>query len=337
VARESRRRAVALLGVVLGFAALVGTLTAVPGDVDVGALLTGLLFDGWLLLWLGAVTVGLRSLGLLDVARAWLLGWFVAYVVAYTLGTGAGWVFGADTGVQRVVIVPVVEELAKLLPVLAVVTWLRRRHVWPTLSDVLLVGLAAGAAFGAREDVIRDRVAASGFGGVWGTLFPSTIHGEGVVVLTHPGWTAVAAVGVGLALLHRRPWAWLTGGALVALSVLDHAAQNARGDAGDRLVALLANGRIPAAALVLAILVAIVHDVVVLRATARADTVTTGVPLSRVARLAATAPRLAADAMTYRRLRVGGHLDSWRTRRHGRPLGDRSGLVGRLRALAPPD
>jgi hypothetical protein len=80
----------------------------------------------------------------------------VGLQLAYTRGLAAA------TGVPLYQVVttasytvdPLIEELAKVLPVLVVACWSRVRRQWG-LTDYLLLGAGCGAGFGLAEDLLR--------------------------------------------------------------------------------------------------------------------------------------------------------------------------------------
>ncbi|MEM9566388.1 MAG: PrsW family glutamic-type intramembrane protease [Actinomycetota bacterium] len=283
------------------------------------------LFACWVTAWLAAITIGIRTLGVADVVRVWLVGYFLVPLAVWVIGQGTGWALGVDSGAQRAVLVPVLEETAKLAPVALFLRPLRRRWTWPGLSDLAILGFTSGAAFAFREDAIRVRLAADGFDdGPWSWLFPTSVHIEERLVLGHGLWTMTAAIGLGIAATYRRAWAWAIGVALLSVAVLDHAAANTRGDAADRWAAFLANGTLPAAVAFLALIGAVAHDGLVLRSVRRLD------DRYRLEPLVGDDP---LRRLRRRRLLNGGHLHSHRTRRLGRTLGDRSSLLVRLDRL----
>ncbi|MEZ5245449.1 MAG: PrsW family glutamic-type intramembrane protease [Acidimicrobiales bacterium] len=215
--------------------------------------------------WLLAVSYSLRSVGSREVLRFWLTGFFPVTLVAYVL---TEFTEGRlDPGnLQTAGVVPVAEELVKILPLVLWTTLLRPKHRHGTLSDFLVLGFAIGAGFSFHEDALYTRVAASGFDdGLLGTLFPIFLS-SGQYAITHAGWTALAGVGVGLISLHRhRPAALVAGLALIVVPIVDHAAVNWRGDGADRLMSFTRDGHMPAWLLLGVVIAVVVHDGAALR------------------------------------------------------------------------
>jgi RsiW-degrading membrane proteinase PrsW (M82 family) len=155
------------------------------------------------------------------------------------------------------VVVPVVEELIKLVPV-GIVAWLHRRKTTLTLnpSDWLLAGCAAGAGFAMVENaqlvqhspgVLRDM--ARQYGPTW--LVPGAWGAVGYV--GHAAATGLAAAGIGLAGSLSRVAAarrahtslsravfWLP----LAWVIVEHMLANLRVNTGSDVALVLGNGRL---------------------------------------------------------------------------------------------
>lgn len=332
---DVEHREVALAGTGLG-AVIAGFVAHDLTGGDWNLIGTHLTFDLWLPVWLGLITIGLRGVGILRVARAWLLGFFGSTALAYGLYTAATWAFELSDDLRSAVVVPAIEEATKLLPLVLLLTVWRGRLRWPTATDVTLVGFAAGAAFGFREDLIRDRVAADGFVGGWGALFPTTLTDDaGRVLLTHGGWTMVAGLGLWWAFTYRSVSAWLGGSLAVSLSVVDHGTANVASYWPPIIEDTLRSQPVAPGVMVVAIAGALVHDTVVLAVTDRKDGITPSMPASVIARCAVAREGSADAALRYRRRRNAAHVHSWRTIRQGRALGDRRAVIDDLRALHP--
>ncbi len=318
---DAHERRLVPIGLVLSLPFLAWSIVGYAGTSSY-EMTNSALFHGWVVVWLGLATIAVRSVGMADTVRVWLFGYFLVPLLVWLIGQGTGWVLGADSGPQRAVVVPLLEESAKLLPVLLFLGPLRRRWTWPGLSDLALLGFASGAAFAFREDAIRVRLAADGFDdGPWSWLFPTSVHIDERLILGHGLWTLLAAVGLGLAATYRRWWSWTVGGVIFLVPVVDHAAANTRGDAGERWASILAEGTLPAAIVVFVLVGALAHDGLALRAVRRTDDRYRLPPL-----LGGNVWR----GLQRRRLLNGGHAHSRRTRRLGRSLGDRSSIVARL-------
>lgn len=188
-------------------------------------------------------TVTLRSVALMVFAGGALMG--VMYLLAQLLGPLL------EDGGTRALLVPFLEELLKVLPVLGFVWVGRRTHTWAIgATDVLILAAASGAGFGVVEDAyIR---ANSGWPDQIDWLPVTELIG-GRLIVGHAIWTALAGATIGLALLLRTrrplvvPIAVAASGFLV--SVVDHAANNssslASGSLGDLLNVISQNGWTP--------------------------------------------------------------------------------------------
>jgi len=146
---------------------------------------------------------------------------------------------------------PVVEEILKVAPLVALALLLPRVHRQLGWTDHLMIGSALGTGFALAEAWLRYAVLRSwtavysaGFGvgdngvqTVWArwplaaltTWQPGPIdNGTGVLAIGHALWTALAAVGVAWA-FRRRGWLRLFGVLPLVLASLSHAAYNAPG------------------------------------------------------------------------------------------------------------
>lgn len=287
--------------------------------------------------WLALVTYTVRTIGTRELSRFWLMGFFPVTFVAYLLTELTESQFGTRN-LQTGGIVPIVEEVIKFLPLILWTTVLRPRHRHGTLSDFLVLGFMVGAGFSFHEDALYSRVAASGFDdGFLGSLFPIFLTTDQYTV-THAGWTALAAVGVGLISLHRqRPFALAGGIALVVVPIVDHAAVNWSGDGSDFMHSITRDGHLAAWLFVGAVVGTLMHDAGALRwATSRdrlfpAPTVTEDVrsltrgggPPERVADLVAR--------QRYRRRRNATFIDLFSVRSRGVSAGHRHRVQAELK------
>jgi PrsW family intramembrane metalloprotease len=147
---------------------------------------------------------------------------------------------------------PFVEEIAKVVPLL-LLAWGARARLQRGLTDYLLLGAATGAGFGLAEAVMRFGTRAGTavrMPGGWvlpislspptvptpvaavGSWLPAPSGGDGLLSLSvgsgtnlHLAWSALAGLGVGLAVRGRGP-VRLLGPLLVVLVGADHAAYN---------------------------------------------------------------------------------------------------------------
>ena len=287
--------------------------------------------------WIGLVTYTLRSVGTREIVRFWVAGFFPVALITYILTEPLEKLIGTGN-FQTAFWVPVVEELVKVAPLLLWTTIARPKHRHGLLSDFLILGFALGAGFSFHEDALYSRLVASGFeSGLLGKLFPIFLTG-GQYVITHAGWTALAAVGVGVFSIYRtRVWAWAFGMIFLAVPILDHAAVNWRGS--DFLRNLMGDGR--AAALLLAIAVAgvVAHDFFVMRWTSERDRL---FPSPRIrddldsVRSGSIAQRLASlfAIQRYRRIRAAAFCDLYRVRSRGVSAGDRRAVISHVQTMA---
>jgi RsiW-degrading membrane proteinase PrsW (M82 family) len=209
--------------------------------------------------------------------------------IAAPLMIGFGWLLswlGIDVtqGAAGWALVPIVEELVKLLPVL-LIAWLYRRRAGHSFnpSDWLMAGCAAGAGFALVENVelilnstgaLRDM--SRQYGPHLGALY--LIPGAWGIVgfVGHAAATGIVASGIGLSLAVRRrgparrvaplallrgisaPW-WTTAALAFAWVTAEHVLANFTVDSGSSFGRILGNGRLtPWLALPLWLLVVVV-------------------------------------------------------------------------------
>lgn len=180
----------------------------------------------WTVALLLLATLRTRAIPARKLLRYWFMGtMLVTSLVYYLAGPLADVFSGSD---QTVMIVPWLEELAKVAPVavlLAVRRWSSTRF---GLSDLVVIGFILGYGFRFTEDALWDRARGSGFSGFWGWIVPDAVPlGDGHVVVGHATWTALAAVGLGLIVLHwRRPLLVGAGVVFFLAPILDHMRAN---------------------------------------------------------------------------------------------------------------
>jgi RsiW-degrading membrane proteinase PrsW (M82 family) len=161
-----------------------------------------------------------------------LLGWLilmggVTMAVAYLGGSLFSAFISNPDALIRNLVIPPMEEILKLAPVLFIVWRRRRSATWSFgATDLLLMGAAAGLGFGIVEDAYV-RNSRFGWPGEIG-LLPITELTGGTLVVGHAIWTAVAGatVGLGLMVRHRRRLAILVGISGIAWTTLDHIRTN---------------------------------------------------------------------------------------------------------------
>ena len=131
-------------------------------------------------------------------------------------------------------VVPITEELFKLLPVLLVVLIaIRRTDTRPSVLDLVLIGAWSGAGFTLFEDASLGRGGAQ-FGSFppFSWLSPGGVHakvwGSSYLSVGHLVHTALIALGLGMWMLYRHrirfAWAWLL--VPIGVSLADHMLNN---------------------------------------------------------------------------------------------------------------
>ena len=249
-----------LLGVAVFAARLPGL-----ADGDWGRLATSALYHGWLPAVILVTSLSIRGRTTQHTVVAVFGGFFTAMFLARALGELAGEVMGADDPWRLAVVVPLLEEASKLVPILlvAAIWWGRRGS--PGIVDHGLIGVASGAGFAFHEDGLWQRLIGQGFDGPTGWLLPQLHQGAaGGVIVGHAVWTGLVGLALGAALTRRERIWWLVAGATFAMVVFDHGSwNNLELREGWRF--LLANGWLPAAVFLVGLALAHVVDLRALR------------------------------------------------------------------------
>jgi len=241
---------------VLGLCASVALFVVdLPGHADRGSwgnLAKVAAYNWWPILLLLTIGFFARGRTLYHAIGGWFSGYFLAVAIALVILEPTGDWLGEDSRWQISVLVPVIEELAKALPILLVYAVVRSTPAMkPTVTDFAVLGLSVGGGFAFHEDAVFARVVSGGWDG-WGLAFPAVVQ-EPVFAVGHAGWTALVGLGVGIALARRgRPLAWIPAIAAYSVVVVDHALVN---DQGSR--AALLHGRLPLYVLAVGILGAV--------------------------------------------------------------------------------
>lgn len=316
-------------------------LVGLPGLVDGnwGNMTRHAFYHSYVLAWLLLVTHRVRTVSIRDVASLWFIGFFPVVAVVFLLTEPVEQLTGGGN-LHTAFWVPLVEEVVKILPLVAWGLLAARRGVRLGMVDLALLGYAVGAGFSFHEDGLWGRTTTGGFDVSFGALFPSFFESGSTFVVAHAGWSMVAGLGVGLLLLHRArnllTWA---GVALVALAVADHMAVNWRGGFGDLLRTLLGQGRLLAGVIILGLIAAVIHDGLALRWVAARDRLFPTIPTRELlsARSDGTDPWQRVlqvhRRLRYLRARNGVYLWLYRVRRPGGSAGDRSAQVAWLTML----
>ena len=194
----------------------------------------------WALAVLTIVAGPARTIGWRGLVGAGLAGFLAVTALARVVGRPIVNHFGVTSLPAVAGLVPLTEELFKLLPVvLVVLIAVRRTRARPSALDLVLLGAWSGAGFALSEDASYGRGGAefSSFTPLsW--LLPSgthaTVFGSGYYSAGHLVHSALIAVGVGVAVLYRHRMrfarAWLVIAVAVALG--EHALANAISSGG---------------------------------------------------------------------------------------------------------
>jgi len=248
-------------GLVVAVVVLVTALPRLAGNSGWGNLARVAGYHWFALAWLLAVSVTIRAVRVRQVVSAWLFGFAGAAVIVHLLAGPLTPLSTVDESGVDVWVVPPLEEAAKLLPVLLVALLGARRLAQIGMVDALIMGYAVGAGFAFHEDALWARSTSGGFEAPWGLLFPSFFQFGGLFVVGHAAWTALAALGVGLLVLHRRrPVLAVLGVVAIVVAVADHMAVNDRGARIGWVSDLLLDHRLPAFLLAGGVVLAVVLD-----------------------------------------------------------------------------
>ncbi|MDN4479698.1 PrsW family glutamic-type intramembrane protease [Demequina muriae] len=259
---------------VLGFVvALISFFTIVIPEWSQGAgglVMANLVAHWYVLAWMLVATVVVRTVGIRQTVAMFFSGFFLATTVSWLFTRPLLNWFG-ENDMTVAVWVPLVEELAKAIP-LVLFLWLYSRRSGQShgVSELMMLGFAVGGGFAVYEDLLWNRTMASwdesvfgSFGEPWGAVFPTFFTGYGDLLIVHAGWTAIVGLGLALASIYRRRriLALCFAIAPLALVTLDHAALNMRGGFAPVVNALTLNNVLPLVVLVLGFPLAIVYDV----------------------------------------------------------------------------
>jgi len=208
--------------------------------------------------WLVGALLG-ATLTLREVIGYAFFGFFVAPILTVVIGTPLHKLAGPQLGTGLVV--PILEELIKLIPALFLVLSMRRDPRGSrVLYDFLLVGFASGAGFAVHEDVLWQRLLIAE--GPLKFVAPWIYNAGTYLTGSHATWSALAALGIGVIVLFRgRKFTWIIGLVTFAVGLLEHMAWNYWGSYD--FLGLLGAGRIPLAIFYLAWIAAGIHCIIV--------------------------------------------------------------------------
>lgn len=203
---------------------------AVRPEVGGDTIRTLLWHQGWLLLWVLVVSLLVRTRTIPQVFAAVFGGFFTSLWIAVLLGRRSAEWWGAGDVWHISVAVPLIEEAAKLLPVVVVVLiWRFRRDGSPGATDLAVLGVAAGSGFAIHEDALWGRVSGSGLDSTIGWLLPS-VHTDAGLVAGHAVWTGLAGLALGLWNVNRhRRWMGVVPVLGLVVVVADHGMWNSGG------------------------------------------------------------------------------------------------------------
>lgn len=230
-------------------------------DGDWSGIRTSAGHHAWVLTWILIVSHLARSRSMFNVIGAWLGGWFTAMWLSVTLGSLTGDWLGSQDFWQLTMVVPIIEELAKLVPLGVVLLAFRRRRGagTPGAVDLSVLGIATGAGFAMHEDAMWARVSSSGFDTPLSWLFP-TMHTEFGTVAGHAVWTGLVGLALGFWATHRdRRMTALVPAAALAVVTFDHGTWNHLGTRTEWRDALLQGWLVPGS-LAIGLVVALVVE-----------------------------------------------------------------------------
>lgn len=259
-----------VVGMVIALLAFAGAAAQAVARGNAEPLFVDIVAHSYVLVWMLVASITVRTVGVREVMMAFLSGFFLSTFVAYLVSAPLLDVLGPGD-LTTGFLVPIVEEVAKALPILLLLwAYHRRRGQDHGITDLVVVGFAVGAGMTIHEDLLYGRTVVSQSGELagaflapWGGLFPSIHTSAGGLLIAHSGWGAMIGLGLALASVYRRKWVLALCLAVVPvlLAVVDHSAWNLSGDAKGFFNVLAADNRLALAVLVLAIPVAITWDV----------------------------------------------------------------------------
>lgn len=226
----------ALLGLAGSTLALLVSLPSLTESGGVGLFVQDVLAHTWVLVLLTLAAGSVRTMRFPTFAAVGFAGFFGMFGLSALVGRPLMSALEQQPQVGSVVVMPVIEEVLKVVPALIVVLLARRRGVRPSATDIMLLGTWSGAGFALHEDALFGR---GGFNfespPVLTVPFPvmGTNWADGVTVVGagHLLWSALIALGLGIGLLYRGGrWTWIAIPVTIAAAVGEHAVANAFAD-----------------------------------------------------------------------------------------------------------
>jgi RsiW-degrading membrane proteinase PrsW (M82 family) len=321
-------------------------------NAPLGDVLLSLLYHAVTLMVLMAVTMRTRTVGLRSVGFMYLGGVFLSLWLSVLLSAPVAAVAGiGSSSFTAAIWVPIVEEVAKGLPVAGWFVLLTRRGLAGAASDGAVLGFAAGAGFTLHEDGLSGDPFVSGGGFLdavpWSVALPTIGDAGSSLALNHGLWSALVGLGIGLFFLvrHRRG-SWVFPAVAAALAILNHVALNAiagdpflgtgrgGGASGWAEVVLLVTvgGLVPLLALIAGLAGAGIFEWRILRWGSAREPAFKPVPAARVLAERSNLGRV-LELRTYERLRRRAFYAAWRAERTGDVPRHAGLVVGELIAL----
>lgn len=226
----------ALIGLAGSTLALLASLPSLTEAGGVGLFVGDLLAHTWVLVILTLAVGSVRTLRFPAFAAVGFAGFFGMFGLAALVGRPLMSALERQPQVGSVVVMPVIEEVLKVVPALIMVLLARRREIRPSATDIMLLGAWSGAGFALHENALFGR---GGFNfespPVLTLLFPvmGTNWADGVTVIGagHLLWSALIALGLGIGLLYRGGrWSWAAVPVTIAAALGEHAIANAFAD-----------------------------------------------------------------------------------------------------------
>ena len=240
-----------------------------------------------------AVTVLGRTLPLRMLAAFFFFGMFTSVLVVQGIGNPLADMVGSGRMLDSV-LVPLLEEGAKALPIALVFLVLVRRGWQPSITDGLMLGFVLGAGQAIHEDALYVRAYGDGLGeGGLNLIFPtigtqSTLSRVEVNGFYHSGWGSLIGLAIGASFMLRRfRWAPLIAIAAFVVAVFDHGIGNfiiinRSLEGAGPLWTLNLDGRLAVYLLIVGIAAAVVGEVLIQRRMARVDRTYVGLSTASV-------------------------------------------------------
>jgi hypothetical protein len=289
---------------------------------------------GWMLAILLLATAWTRTVPLRVLALAWFVGVYPVTGLILLFGVPLLETFGYEHAVLPGFLLPLMEELIKVVPILLLFWWTSRHAPWQlSATDGLLLGFMVGAGVAFHEDMMFGRTTGAGLGATplsW--ILPTLYHEAGRTTAYHEVLLGLVGLAIGAAFMlrHRTPLAWVLPAVAWLLAFTEHWTWNYSIDpvAGEPFLTiatglrtLLLDGTLVPALLLVGTIVAVAGETAVARSMSARDrlfaTPSTSRMLDAVRAGRHALPRVQALREYSRRLR-SAHYAVWAAR--GREL-----------------